>query len=64
MLPRSAAIGHRAAVYVEKYGLGTALVVADALIAATAAEHALTLCTGNRRQYAAIKDLALKGFQP
>jgi hypothetical protein len=64
VLPLSDAIGHRASIYVEEYGLGTALCVADALIAATAVEHNRPLCTGNSRHYAVIKDLETQAFRP
>lgn len=60
ILPLTEDIGHRALFYVETYGLKTDLGIADALIAATAAEHNLTLCTGNRKHFAPISDLRLK----
>jgi predicted nucleic acid-binding protein len=63
-LPLTERIGHRAAIYVEEYGLKSNLGLADALIAATAVEHDLTLCTGNARDYRAISELRLKVFQP
>ena len=64
VIPLSENIGHRAAIYVEEYGLGMGLCVADALIAATAVEHNLILCTGNRKHYKSIKDLDMKAFRP
>jgi len=64
VLPLSDRIGHRASIYVEEYGLGTALGVADALIAATAVEHNDRLCTGNRRHFSPIKELETKAFHP
>jgi predicted nucleic acid-binding protein len=64
VLPLSDGIGHRASIYVEEYGLGTALGVADALIAATAVESNLRLCTGNHRHYRPIKELETKAFRP
>jgi predicted nucleic acid-binding protein len=63
-LPLTERIGHRAAIYVEEYGLKSNLGLADALIAATAVEHDLTLCTGNASDYRAISELRLKVFQP
>ncbi len=62
-LPLTENIGHRAAIYVEEYGLGAGLRTADALIAATAAENGLVLCTGDRTHYRAIRDLALETFR-
>jgi len=64
VVPLSDTIGHRASIYVEEYGLGTALGVADALIAATAVENNQPLCTGNHRHYSSVKKLATKPFRP
>jgi predicted nucleic acid-binding protein len=54
----------RAVVYMEGYSLSSGLRVADALIAATAAENSLTLCSGDRSRYRAISGLVLKSFRP
>lgn len=62
-LPLTENIGHRASVYMEEYTLKTALYLADALIAATAVEHHLTLCTANQKHYRQINDLNLKIFR-
>ena len=64
VLPLSENIGHRASIYIEEYGLGMSVRMADALIAATAVEHHLTLFTGNRKHYRPIRDLDLKVFRP
>jgi predicted nucleic acid-binding protein len=64
MLPLSENIGHRAAIYMEEYGLKVAMCAADALLAATAVESQLTLCTGNRKHYHPIGDLDLQVFRP
>jgi len=63
-LPLTENIGHRAAVYVEEYGLSDGLRAGDAIIAATATEANLVLCTGNAKHFRAIKDLKLSVFRP
>jgi len=63
-LPLSENTGHRAVVYMEEYGLSSGLRVADALIAASAAENNLTLCSGDKSHYRAIAELELLPFRP
>lgn len=63
-LPLSENIGHRAAVYVEEYGLSHGLRAGDAIVAATAAEHGLILCTSNAKHFNPIRDLKTKIFRP
>jgi predicted nucleic acid-binding protein len=63
-LPLTENTGHRAVVYMEEYGLSSGLRVADALIAATAAENNLSLCSGDRSHYRAIVELVLLPFRP
>lgn len=63
-LPLSENIGHRAAVYVEEYGLSHGLRAGDAIIAATAAENGLILCTSNAKHFCPIKDLKTRIFKP
>ena len=63
-LPLTENIGHRASVYMEEYTLKTALYLADALIAATAIEHHIILCTANIKHYREINELNLKIFRP
>lgn len=64
ILPLSENIGHRASIYVEEYTLRSSLEVADALIAATAVENEIPLCSGNAKHYRAIVEVELKVFRP
>ena len=63
-LPLTENIGHRAAVYIEEYALAHGLRGGDAIVAATAAEHGLTLCTGNGKHFSPIRDLKTRVFKP
>jgi len=63
MLPLTENIGHRASIYMEEYGLKSGLRLGDALIAATAVENNLTLCSGDRKHYRVINELSLKHFK-
>jgi len=49
---------------VEQHYLGSSLVLADALIAATAIANGLKLLTGNTKHYKIIKNIELEGFKP
>lgn len=62
-LPLSQNIGHRAAIYIEEYSLSHGVRAGDAIIAATAVENNLTLCTGNRKHFQCINELSLKVFK-
>jgi predicted nucleic acid-binding protein len=64
LLPLTENIGHRAAVYIEEYAISHGLRAGDAIIAATAIEHNLVLCSSNSKHFKAIKELKLKVFIP
>ena len=64
ILPFTENIGHRAAVYIETYALSNGLRAGDAIIAATAAENNLTLCTSNAKHFVHIKDLKTHILKP
>ncbi|MEO6060367.1 MAG: PIN domain-containing protein [Thermoflexales bacterium] len=59
-LPLTENIGHRALIYIEEYGISSGLRADDAIIAATAVENNLPLCSSNEKYFRMIKDLALK----
>ncbi|MGA1192783.1 MAG: PIN domain-containing protein [Kiritimatiellia bacterium] len=63
-LPVTQDISHRAVMYMEAFALSSGMELADALIAATAAEHAQELCTANNRHYRVISELTLSIFRP
>ena len=63
-LPLSGNISHRATVYIEEYSLSHGLRAGDALIAATATENNMSLCSSNAKHFKPIKDLKLKVFRP
>jgi predicted nucleic acid-binding protein len=63
-LPFSANIGHRAAIYIEEYSLSHGIMAGDAIIAATAIENNLPLCSSNAKHYKFIHELQLKVFKP
>lgn len=63
-LPLTENIGHRAAIYIEEYALSHGLRAGDAIVAATAAEHDLVLCTSNGKHFSPIRDLRVEVFRP
>lgn len=62
ILPLTENIGHRAAIYIEECSLSSGLRSGDAIIAATAVENNLTLCSSNKKHFKEIRDLTLKAF--
>ena len=62
-LPLTETIGHRATVYIEEYSLSHGLRAGDALIAATATENNMTLCSSSAKRFRHIKELKLKVFR-
>lgn len=63
VVPFTENIGHRALVYVEEYGLSSGMRAGDAIIAATATENGLPLCSGNAKHFRSVKELELKIFK-
>ena len=64
VLPLTEETGHRAAMYLEMYRLKTGLDLVDALVAATAVENGVALCTANVKHFRTIAGLAIKAFRP
>jgi len=64
VIPLTENIGHRASVYMEEYCLKVDMCLADALLAATAVENQLCLCTGNKKHYKPVTELDTKTFRP
>ena len=64
IIPLTENIGHRAVTYMEQHALRTDLGLADALIAATAAETGMPLATGNRKHFRPIRELDIVPFRP
>lgn len=56
--------GHRALIYVEEYALSSNMRAGDAIIAATAVEHNLTLVSSNAKHFKAVKELQFRVFAP
>ncbi len=63
-LPLTPAITERATALMEKWALSHGLQLGDALIAATALEHQLTVLTANTKHFSVIEDLQLERFEP
>jgi predicted nucleic acid-binding protein len=63
-LPITPAITERAITLMENIAPSHGLQLGDALIAATAIEHKLTLLTGNVKHFSAIPELTIERFEP
>lgn len=63
-LPLSEAIGGTAAALIEQHALAHGIELADGLIAATALESDLPLCTGNVKHFRPIRGLSRVSFRP
>ena len=64
ILPISAAISTRAMQLIDTYALSHSLQLGDALIAATALEHGLTVFTANAKHFAPVDGLRVEVFVP
>ncbi|MBI1906418.1 MAG: type II toxin-antitoxin system VapC family toxin [Rhodocyclales bacterium] len=64
ILPLGAAISDRAMQLIDAYALSHGMQVGDALIAATALEHGLTIFTANAKHFAPVDDLRIEIFAP
>lgn len=64
LLPVSEAITLRAVDLMESLTLSHGLQLGDALIAATAIDHGLTVLTGNVKHFAPVQGLKLEPFSP
>ena len=64
LLPVTEAITQRAIVLMEALTLSHGLQMGDALIAATAIEHQLSVLTANVKHFGAIAELKVEAFSP
>lgn len=62
--PITEVISERAVALIEAHCLSNGLLLADALIAATAMEHELTLVSANIKHFRSIPGLRVQAFQP
>ena len=64
IIPIDETISNKAMFYVEQYFHSHSLQLADALIAATAVNHGLSLLTANAKHYRMVTDLTMEKFNP
>lgn len=64
ILPITTIISDRAMQLIDTYTLSHSMQLADALIAATAIEHGLTVLTANAKHFSQIGELSLEIFVP
>lgn len=64
ILPLTETIGQRALFLMEEWRLSHGLLMADALVAATATEHGLPLLTANSKHYNFLPNMTVKIFVP
>lgn len=64
ILPLSEAIGAMASALIEQHALAHGIQLADALVAATAIESGIPLCTENAKHFRPIHGLSVVGFRP
>ena len=63
-LPLTPAITERAIALMESLSLSHGLQLGDALIAATALEHGLSILTANTKHFSAVNGLGVERFEP
>jgi len=64
ILPISTAISERAMQLIDSYALSHSMQLGDALIAATALAHGLTVLTANAKHFSPISELSVEVFVP
>ncbi len=64
ILPITPSITERAMALIDSYAHSHGLQLGDALIAATALEHGLTLLSGNKKHFSKLPGLALEALKP
>ncbi|MEO8595046.1 MAG: type II toxin-antitoxin system VapC family toxin [Candidatus Solibacter sp.] len=64
ILPLSESVGSVAAAIIEEHALSHGIQLADALIAATAMQADIPLCTGNAKHFRVIRGMTVVAFRP